>query len=89
MEKTSVSSVKCDRFLDVRGIECPVPVVRAREETARMPAGAVLKVLSDERDSMKNFQAWAHSAKNVRLIAQGFEFSEKGAHFIHYLRKIA
>lgn len=83
-----MSSLKCDRFLDVRGLECPFPVVKAREEASRMEVGAVLKVFADEPDSMKNFQGWTGSAKNVVLIAQGFDFSADGAYYVHYVRKI-
>jgi tRNA 2-thiouridine synthesizing protein A len=87
-ELLRVSSIKCDRFLDLRGLECPIPVVKAREEAARMSVGAVLKIFADESGSLKNFQGWAHAAKNVVLVAQGFEFSENGAYFVYYVRKI-
>jgi len=83
-----VGNLKCDRFLDLRGLECPFPVVKAREEAARMLVGEVLKVFASDRDSLKNFQGWATAAKNVVLIAQGVDHTEGDAYFIHYIRRI-
>jgi TusA-related sulfurtransferase len=83
-----VGTLKCDRFLDLRGLECPFPVVKAREEVARMLAGEVLKVLATEEGSLKNFQVWANTAKNVVLIAQGVDLSGNEVCYTHYLRKV-
>lgn len=83
-----MGSLKCDRFLDLRGLECPFPVVKAREEVARMLVGEVLKVLATDEGSLKNFQGWANAAKNVVLIAQGIDLSGNDVSFVHYLRKI-
>jgi TusA-related sulfurtransferase len=83
-----VSSLKCDRFLDLRGLECPFPVAKAREEAARMLVGEVLKVLATEEGSLKNFQGWANAAKNVVLIAQGVDLTDGEACFVHYVRKV-
>ncbi len=84
-----MGSLKCDRFLDLRGLECPIPVVKAREEAARMLVGEVLKVFASDQDSLKNFQGWANTAKNVVLIAQGIDRTENGAYYIHFIRKIS
>ena len=83
-----MGSLECDRFLDLRGLECPFPVVKAREEVAGMFVGEVLKVFATDEDSLKNFQGWANAAKNVVLIAQGIDLTGGEAFFVHYLRKI-
>lgn len=84
-----MGSIKCDRFLDLRGLECPFPVVKAREEVVRMLVGEVLKVLADDKGSLKNFQGWASTAKNVVLMAQGLDLSGDEVYYTHYIRRIA
>jgi TusA-related sulfurtransferase len=82
-----MNSLKYDRFLDLRGLDCPVPVVKAREEIGRMAVGQVLKVFATDRDSYKNFQGWAQAAKNILLLAQGAEGKDGTTFFIHYIKK--
>ena len=82
-----MDSLKHDRFLDLRGLECPLPVVKARDEIGRMTVGEVLKVYATDRDSLKNFQGWAQAAKDVLLVAQGVDSKEDVAFFTHYIRK--
>jgi tRNA 2-thiouridine synthesizing protein A len=83
-----LNSLKYNRFLDLRGLECPLPVVKAREEIAQMAIGEILKVYATDRGSLKNFQGWAAAAKNIVLIAQGVDSSDSIMFFTHYIRKI-
>ncbi|MCQ8783811.1 sulfurtransferase TusA family protein [Mangrovibrevibacter kandeliae] len=34
--------------LDLRGLKCPLPVLRTQKRLAAMPAGAMLRVLADD-----------------------------------------
>ncbi|HWP37401.1 MAG TPA: sulfurtransferase TusA family protein [Gemmatimonadales bacterium] len=80
----SVASV-----LDARGLACPLPIVKARQALAALAPGQVLKVLSTDRGSVKDFQGWAQTAKNVALLAQTTE-SENGTQiYAHLVRKQA
>jgi TusA-related sulfurtransferase len=78
-----------DRELDCRGINCPMPLVKARQEVARLRAGQVLKVVATDRGSVKDFQGWARVAKNIALLEQ--ETLQDGAAnlYVHYIRKTA
>lgn len=80
--------VKFDRFLDLRGLECPAPVVKAREEIGRMTVGEILKVFATDDGSFKNFQGWAQAAKNIMLVAQGTDSKDGDMFYTHYIRKI-
>ncbi len=82
-----MESLKYDRFLDLTGLDCPVPVVKSREELARMTVGQVLKVTATDRGSLKNFQGWANAAKNVVLVAQAIDSKDGHVVFSHYVRK--
>lgn len=78
-----------DRELDTSGLQCPMPLVKARQEMAQVNVGQVLKVLSTDRGSVQDFQHWAKAAKNVDLVYQ--DTSEVGGKptYIHYLKRMS
>jgi TusA-related sulfurtransferase len=82
-----LNSLRYDRFLDLRGLECPLPVVKAREEINDMRVGEILKVFATDSGSLRNFQGWAQAAKNIILVAQGVDSSPSIMFFTHYIRK--
>lgn len=82
-----MSSVHFDDTLDARGLNCPMPVVKARKKIGELGDGQVLRVLSTDRGSIKDFQGWAKIAKNIQLLAQETE-QENGAElFVHFVQK--
>ncbi len=83
-----MQNLKYDRLLDLRGLECPLPVVKAREEVGQMVVGEVLKIVATDAGSLKNFLGWSNSAKNIVLIAQGIDSSDGKIYYTHYVRKI-
>jgi tRNA 2-thiouridine synthesizing protein A len=56
--------------LDVRGLNCPLPVLKARKALSGVPAGAVLKVLATDPGSVKDFQHFCE-ATGHRLLGSG------------------
>lgn len=77
-----------DQELDVRGLSCPMPIVRARQAVGKLDAGQVLRVLSTDRGSVRDFQGWAKASKAIELAAQDTEQHPDGEVFVHYIRKI-
>lgn len=76
-----------DDTLDVKGLNCPMPLVKARQTLNNMDVGKVLRVLATDRGSVKDFQGWAKTAKNIELLEQG-EQSENGKTvFTHFVKK--
>ena len=74
------------KTLDVRGENCPYPLIKARQEVLTLNAGEVLKVLATDRNSLADIQGWAKSAKAVRLLRQESETDEQGREiYVHYL----
>ncbi|MFT8417645.1 MAG: sulfurtransferase TusA family protein [Acetobacter sp.] len=45
-----------DTVLDVRGLNCPLPVLKANRALRGLPAGARLRVLATDRASVTDFQ---------------------------------
>ncbi len=77
-----------DKVLDVRGLACPMPIVKARQEVNNLQAGQVLKVLSTDRGSVKDFQGWAQAAKNIELLAQETEQDGGKDIYVHYVKRV-
>lgn len=76
-----------DRILDARGLACPMPIVKARQEINKLQVGQVLKVLSTDRGSVKDFQGWAQAAKNIQLLAQETEKENGQEIYVHYVQR--
>lgn len=76
-----------DRELDARGLNCPMPLVKARQEVIALRSGQLLKVVATDRGSVKDFQGWAKVAKNIELVEQ--QTVKEGATdlYVHYIRK--
>jgi tRNA 2-thiouridine synthesizing protein A len=68
--------------LDTRGLNCPLPILKAKKALADMNSGEVLKVLATDPGSMRDFQAFARQTGNELL-----EQSGAADEFVHYLRR--
>ncbi|HMV05215.1 MAG TPA: sulfurtransferase TusA family protein [Accumulibacter sp.] len=67
-----------DRELDVKGLNCPLPILRTKKALAEMAAGQVLRVLATDPGSVKDFQAFARQTGNELVswneTSQVFEY---------------
>ncbi|NDG41660.1 MAG: sulfurtransferase TusA family protein [Betaproteobacteria bacterium] len=68
--------------VDTRGLNCPLPILKAKKALAELQAGELLKVLSTDPGSMRDFQAFARQTGHELLEQQTV-----GDEFIHYLRR--
>jgi tRNA 2-thiouridine synthesizing protein A len=59
-----------ETMLDARGLNCPLPVLRARKAMQGLEAGAVLHVLATDPGAIKDFQAFCE-ATGHELLEQG------------------
>lgn len=73
---------KIDKELDARGLSCPLPILRAKKSLADMDRGGVLRVISTDPGSKRDFQAFARQTGN-ELLGQ---FTQ-GKEFIHLIRR--
>lgn len=71
-----------DKEIDTRGLNCPLPILRAKKALAEMASGQVLKVLATDPGSLRDFEAFARQTGNELLWQQA-----AGAEFIHVLRR--
>jgi tRNA 2-thiouridine synthesizing protein A len=67
-----------DRELDARGLNCPLPILRAKKTLNEMQSGQVLRIVATDPGSMKDFQAFAKQTGNELLSSaennKEFEF---------------
>ena len=47
------------RTVDARGLRCPLPLVRARDEMDMLPAGGLLEVLATDPGADHDLRAWS------------------------------
>lgn len=67
-----------DKELDARGLNCPLPILRAKKSLTEMSSGQTLRILSTDPGSVKDFQAFAKQTGNELLSSaennKEFEF---------------
>jgi tRNA 2-thiouridine synthesizing protein A len=68
--------------LDTRGLNCPLPILKAKKALGELSSGQLLRVVSTDAGSLRDFQAFARQTGNV-LVEQQTE----GADYIHVLRR--
>ena len=73
---------EAQKEIDTRGLNCPLPILKAKKALADMSSGDVLKVVATDPSSMRDFQAFARQTGNelVEQITLGDEF-------VHLLRR--
>lgn len=68
--------------LDTRGLNCPLPILKAKKALADMESGQLLKVVATDPGSTRDFQAFARQTGN-ELVGQ----TAAGDEFIHVLKR--
>ena len=68
--------------LDTRGLNCPLPILKTKKALADMVTGEVLRVVSTDPGSTRDFQAFARQTGN-ELVEQ----TSEGELFVHLLRR--
>ena len=71
-----------DKELDARGLNCPLPILRAKKALSDMSGGQVLKILATDPGSVKDFQAFCKQTGNA-LLASDTSDSE----FVFFMQK--
>ena len=64
-----------DKDLDARGLNCPLPILKAKKALAEMTSGQILRVVATDPGSVRDFQAFARQTGNI-LVGQSEENKE-------------
>lgn len=68
--------------VDARGLNCPLPILRAKKALAEMLTGEVLRVTATDPSSVRDFQAFAKQTGNLLL-----EHAANGKEFVFFMRR--
>ena len=71
-----------DKELDARGLNCPLPILRAKKALAEMTSGQVLRVNATDPGSVKDFAAFAKQTGNELLSS-----TENNKEFEYFLKR--
>ncbi len=77
-----IRAMETSRELDTRGLNCPMPILKTKKALADMVSGELLRVVSTDPGSVRDFQAFARQTGN-ELVEQTTHDSE----FVHVLRR--
>ncbi len=74
--------MEATKELDTRGLNCPLPILKAKKALAELRSGETLRVVATDPGSLRDFQAFARQTGN-ELVEQ----SKTGEEFVHVLRR--
>jgi len=75
-------TVEFQKELDARGLNCPLPILKAKKALAEMAAGEVLRIVATDTGSMRDFQAFARQTGNALL-----SHSQHNGEFVYLMRR--
>lgn len=71
-----------DQELDACGLNCPLPILRAKKSLAALASGQVLRIIATDPGAVKDFESFAKQTGNALL-----ESSEQDGKFYFRLQK--
>jgi len=71
-----------DKDLDARGLNCPLPILRAKKALNEMASGQILHIRTTDPGSVKDFAAFAKQTGNELLSS-----AENNKEFEFYLKR--
>ncbi len=74
--------MKIDIELDTRGLNCPLPILKAKKALSGMESGQMLRVVATDSGSVRDFQAFARQTGNELVDQQ-----TAGSDFIHVMKR--
>ena len=77
-----METMQFDKELDARGLNCPLPILRAKKSLTDMQSGQVLKIIATDPGSVKDFEAFAKQTGNELLSS-----NEANKEFTFFLKR--
>jgi tRNA 2-thiouridine synthesizing protein A len=71
-----------DQELDASGLNCPLPILRAKKAITSLSVGQVLRIVATDPGSVKDFEAFCKQTGNELL-----ESGEEGGKFVFSIKK--
>jgi tRNA 2-thiouridine synthesizing protein A len=77
-----MNDYQIDLIIDAQGFYCPMPIVKTNKMIKQMKNGAIIKVLSTDQGSKRDFESWCKKTGNTLL-----EMSENDDVFTYIIQK--
>jgi len=74
--------INADMELDARGLNCPLPILRAKKSINELTPGQVLRIVATDPGSVKDFEAFSKQTGNELL-----ESTEENGEFVYLIKK--
>ena len=74
--------MQIDKEIDTRGLNCPLPILKAKKALSELASGQVLRVISTDAGSVRDFQAFAKQTGNELLSS-----AEAGGEYTFFIKK--
>ena len=71
-----------DKELDATGLNCPLPILRAKKSLAELASGEILRIIATDPGAVKDFESFSKQTGNTLL-----ESSEADGKFYFRLQK--
>ena len=71
-----------DKEIDTRGLNCPLPILRAKKALTELTSGQILKITATDPGSVRDFAAFAKQTGHALL-----ESGEANKEFFYFLKK--
>lgn len=65
-----------DKDLDARGLNCPLPILRAKKALNEMSSGQILRIMTTDPGSVRDFNAFAQQTGNELISSSETESKE-------------
>jgi tRNA 2-thiouridine synthesizing protein A len=80
--KELIKMADFDQELDATGLNCPLPILRAKKSLASLSSGQVLRIIATDPGSVKDFDAFAKQTGNELMAS-----SEEGGKYFFMIKK--
>ena len=74
--------MQTDKQIDTSGLNCPLPILKAKKALSEMQSGQTLKVIATDPGSWRDFEAFARQTGNALLSQE-----KTDAHFAYVLQR--
>jgi len=82
-----MSTYEPTETLDVKGLSCPMPVVKTRGAVDDLESGEILRVVATDSGSMSDLKGWADATDGVSMLEQEEAEEDGDAVFRHFIQK--
>ena len=78
--------MQIDQLLDAKGLDCPLPLLKAKQALNKMQPGQTLEVLATDQGSIRDFQVFAEQSGNQLVLSEQIK-EQQDEIFRHILQK--